>query len=401
MFFVKKIEGTITDKTLGWSFKPSDANGDKAYYAFEGYYPDRGGRLESEIFSAEKFPGEMAYYRLQFTAQTSQHCYWGVDFFDNNNQYAQPDHNDRIWAGPRQKYERLFQASESVTRLQLFFMSTHGVDVSDIQLEKVSSREAADWCEQVYTSIPPFDYHLPVDVFKQLPRTIDAVSRGKPLRVLLLGDSIINDTWNSMFYSRLQRDLPLFNLTFICSVRGSTGCWYYQIPENFKTYVGRYKPDLLIIGGISQNNDIAAIGQVIDSACKQLGCEILLLSGAYARDTRIYDDTSRPDAELPATIWNLEDEFSPQFIEQQSDKSSVMHQTPPDMRLLMLATDTQVAFIDMTTPTYKYVYASGKPYEFFNRNRVHSNIYGKQIIGQILYQIFMDMVKADVRFGTF
>jgi hypothetical protein len=49
-----------------------------------------------------------------------------------------------------------------------------------------------------------------------------------------------------------------------------------------------------------------------------------------------------------------------------------------------LAAKLEIPFLDTTTPAYEYVYLSAKPFEHFNRDKVHSNIMGKQINGRIL-----------------
>ncbi len=41
------------------------------------------------------------------------------------------------------------------------------------------------------------------------------------------------------------------------------------------------------------------------------------------------------------------------------------------------------------TPNYKWLYASGKPFEFYSRDAVHSGELGKQIIGRTMMAYFM------------
>ena len=44
---------------------------------------------------------------------------------------------------------------------------------------------------------------------------------------------------------------------------GSTGCWWYKLENRVQDYVIKYKPDLLMIGGISQSDDVESIREVI------------------------------------------------------------------------------------------------------------------------------------------
>ena len=194
-----------------------------------------------------------------------------------------------------------------------------------------------------------------------LPKTKEAFKSGKPWRIVMLGDSIINDTFNSNFQALLKRDYPASNLEIICSVRGGTGCWHYQTPENFKAYVADLKPDLLIIGGISHNFDASAVASVIAQAQKY-GCEIMLMTGPMAADWREYDK-SAPAVALP---------------EQQLESA------PFILELKAVADNAKVEFFDMQTQWHEYLGASKKPWQWFHRDRVHANDRGKQILGRML-----------------
>ncbi len=79
---IATFEGQLSDKIPGWSFKPSKPKNGMAYNEFEGYYPDKGGKLISKRIKLDKQPGEAAYYRLKFEAQAPERAYQGVDFYD-------------------------------------------------------------------------------------------------------------------------------------------------------------------------------------------------------------------------------------------------------------------------------------------------------------------------------
>jgi hypothetical protein len=177
----------------------------------------------------------------------------------------------------------------------------------------------------------------------------------------MLGDSIVNDTFNSNFMALLQRYYPKAKLEFICSVRGSTGCWYYQDPQQFKAYVADYKPDLLIIGGISQKDQAEPVAKVIAQA-KALGCEIMVLTGPMAADWRTCDQ-AKPEAALSRQVWTP---------------------NPFNAQLKQTAEAAGVEFFDQGAVWHRYLGDSGKPWQWFHRDRVHANDRGKQIIGRIL-----------------
>jgi hypothetical protein len=235
-----------------------------------------------------------------------------------------------------------------------------------MQVRRISAEEAAEWCDSLYSTLPPLSFVPPANRLKLLPKTFDKMKRGGSLRIVMLGDSIINDTFNSNFQSLVLRLHPKTDMRFICSVRGSTGCWFYQEPEQFKKYVADLKPDLLVIGGISQKDDIDAIRKVIEMTRKHIGCEILLVSGPLGEDWRTHDEL-QPDAALPVQAWTPNP-----FVEKQKH----------------LAEEMQVAFLDSATAWHEYLGASGKTWQWFHRDKVHGNDRGKQVAGRLLEAYF-------------
>ena len=353
--------GKITDKTVGWEFIPSANSGGVAYNEAEGYYPDKGGQLLGPSVPTGK--NEFEFYSLSFDAKAPEDCHWGVFFHDIEGKMIVADVYSSIYAGAdKQHYEQVVYGRENATGLHPFVQSAKGVEIWDMQIKRISPEKAADWCDSLYATLPQLSYAPPATRLKYLPLTLEAMKSGKPLRIVMLGDSIINDTFNSNFQSLLMRLYPKADLKFICSVRGSTGCWHYQYPEHFKAYVAALKPDLLIIGGISHKEDIDGIRKVIEMARKQTGCEVLLLSGPLGEDWRKYDE-ERPDAELPAQSWTPD-----HFVEKQK----------------VLGGEMQIEFLDMATVWHNYLGASGKPWQWFHRDKVHGNDRGKQIAGRIL-----------------
>ena len=46
-------------------------------------------------------------------------------------------------------------------------------------------------------------------------------------------------------------------------------------------------------------------------------------------------------------------------------------------------------FVDAFTPTYRWLYESGLPYQFYSRDYFHSGELGKQIIGRVMLAFFV------------
>ena len=372
-------KGDLSDKLPGWEFKPSKPKNGLTYNEFEGYYPDKGGKLSSNLIKLDKAPGEGAYYRLKFDAAAPERAYQGVDFFDAEGKLL-PDNYDVIYPGERRAYERVIYAMPKADSIRVFFQSTSGIRAWDLSVEKVDAAAAQKYCDDLYATLPPLKFQAPADAMKLLPRTAEALKTGKPWHVVMLGDSIMQDAFHSQFHSLLKREFPKSNCQFTISMRGGTGCWLYCQPEEFKKYVLNEKPDLLIIGGISNYNKSAnptgteAMEIVVREAKKQLGCEVLLLSGALSVDSRKHDDKN-PGQPLPAQVWSYEQDGHVQSCYKPQE-------------LAEMAARQGVAVWDLATPTYTWLYASGKPYQWFSRDYVHSGERGKQVIGRTLVEYF-------------
>ena len=211
--------------------------------------------------------------------------------------------------------------------------------------------------DQIYAQIPPLRYVAPAGRGQHLSGTIKKLKQGGELRIVMLGDSIVNDTSRSEFQLLLERDFPKCKITKFTSVRGSTGCWFYQQPDRVQMFVLDQKPDLVIIGGISQRDDIPAIRSVIQQTKKAMpATEFLLMSGAFGREKPIADPTFR-------TVKN-------------------------DYRtkLKALAKEMNVEFLDMRGAWLMEMRASGETVDWYKRDPVHANDKGKQVIGRILYR---------------
>ena len=115
----------------------------------------------------------------------------------------------------------------------------------------------------LYAAMDPLRYTPPADRWQRIPRTMQRLREGGNLKIVLLGDSIMNQTCHSGFGLLLQRLYPKVKIESVASVRGSTGCWWYKEENRIEDYVLKHHPDLLMIGGISQRNDVDSIREVI------------------------------------------------------------------------------------------------------------------------------------------
>lgn len=216
----------------------------------------------------------------------------------------------------------------------------------------------------IYSEMAPLNWMPPADRWRNLERTRKLLQEGGTARVVMLGDSIVNDTSRSAWEKLVERLYPGVTIEKITSVRGSTGCWYYKDPEQLWEYVLRHKPDLLMIGGISHRDDIESIREVIRRVRKALepDPEILLMTPCFGHKDPRYDP------EWTYEIPNDEKSFR--------------------ARLRRLAEEEQTGFIDMTGPWGQYLRTCGEDIHWFKRDIVHANARGEAILGRILEKFF-------------
>ena len=215
--------------------------------------------------------------------------------------------------------------------------------------------------DAVYSQMQPIRYVAPPDRWENLPRTKQLLAGGGALRVVMLGDSIINDTSRSAWDLVLQRRYPACRIEKVTSVRGSTGCWWYKEPTRVQKFVLDHKPDLVIIGGISQRDDIESIAEVIRQIRADANPDILLTTGVFGR-------------------------VNPNDDKQWQRISNPAHHSKYRKALEELAQQTGAAFLDMELPWAEYIRESDKNLDWFKRDVVHANERGEQILGRILAQ---------------
>jgi len=200
-------------------------------------------------------------------------------------------------------------------------------------------------------------YAPPVGRWENLPRTSKLLIDGGTLHAVMLGDSIVNDTSRSGWDYIVGRRHPRCTIEKVTSVRGSTGCWWYREPGRVQKFVLDHQPDLVLIGGISQRDDIDSIREVIRQIRASAQPDILLMTGAFGS----VDPTGAA------------------FLD-----GNGAHGTPYNQNLEKLAGEVGAAFLDMETAWGQYVRESGRDLDSFKRDPVHANEQGEQILGHLL-----------------
>ena len=360
-------QASFRNVPAGWVYVPSEKTAkDVEFIASEGTYAAKGGRLQSPPIPCAADP--WVYYRMSWAARFSAPGYYAVMFQEKDGKDQVDDHYGSMapnTAAVRQ--EVCFRGREHAVSFRLSFMSHEPILINDLQVERVSQEEVVRWADELYATLPALTFSAAPGRLKRLPRTCAKLASGEPLRIVMLGDSIINDTNNSLWEVLLRRAYPRAQVRIITSVRGSTGCWHYQEAEHFQSYVTAQRPDLVLIGGISHHQDLTAIRAVIErTVAAPVQAEVLLMSGPMNHDWRAHDP-AQPDIPLEPSSW-AGDPFNPQ--------------------LAALAGELGVGFFDIGTAWHQYLGGSRAPWEHFHRDHIHANDRGRQILARLLQQFF-------------
>jgi len=354
----------------GWTIQASQ-EGKIVYIPYEGVYESKGGRLQSPRFHLDQQEGESAFFHLTFTAKAEVQGYWWVDFFDKNGQML-PDINSALYASKEPvRQDGVFFTDPRAVSAMIAFVTKKGVSVRDIKLERITAAKAAEWCDELYATLPQKPFQTSKDAFALLPKTKVALNSGLPYRIVMLGDSIVNDTWCSNYQALVMRDFPMAKLHFNNSVLGSTGAGHYCIPENFQKCVAQYHPDLVMIGGISNHhlkegeNPKQRVENLVSliNQCRAIGAEVVLMS--------------------PPLSWKWRPGKEPAAWSDQWTNKNGWTTYNRDYQFEAVKR-THIAYWDLTTVPCDIVSDCPQESSWFSRDEVHSNDRGKQLIGQNL-----------------
>ncbi|MBL8991947.1 MAG: SGNH/GDSL hydrolase family protein [Spirochaetia bacterium] len=356
-----RCAGLIEAKTTGWKLSGVTAD-DKgmAFNPAEGWYPSKGDSITSPHIPCEPWK----YYHLSLRSKAEKDGYWSIVFFDANGESIVDDIYSRIYASQDwMENSGIARGRESAKTLTIRFSADSRIDVKDIVFGEATTSQVLAWSDNLMTTLPPLTFAPPAGRLERLSNTLRRLQKGGVCRMVLLGDSIMNDTNNSNFEALLSEKFPKALIRVIASVRGSTGCWHYQDPKYFHQYVRDKRPDLLMIGGISHRKEIGPIRRVIQMAKKQVPCEILMMSGPVGKDWRSFDNSGEP---IP-TPWPGE---------------------PFNKELATMAEEEEVAYFDIGAAWHEYLATSGKPFQWFQRDLVHADDRGKQVLARLIEGYF-------------
>lgn len=319
------------------------------------------GTWESPLIPVQPFH----YYKVTFYSRAEGRAYWAAVYYDARGEPLVADH---YWgvdeSGGWLKNVFCTRARVNATHVRLRFQPLNDklLSFDDVKVETIGRADAAKWADSIYETIPPVNYEPYPNRWKHLPRTMARLRNGKTLRVVMLGDSIMNDTGNSPWDVLVERMYPGSNIEVVNSVRGGTGTSYYQDEGRVKEHILDFEPDLLVIGGIS-NGSVNDTRSVIQQVRAVIDPEIIVATGAVCTGLD------------PATNSDWRFEVNPRGSSYRS-------------RLLLMARQGKVEYLDFTGPWGRYIEESGRPLSWFQRDETHANLRGAIVLAKILEAYF-------------
>ncbi|MDA0840977.1 MAG: SGNH/GDSL hydrolase family protein [Planctomycetota bacterium] len=372
----------------------TDLEVDPAKTGWTGFEVWQSGRFEAEWTTAEANSGKRSmkisggvwaspkfevrpfnFYRVTFASKTDSPGYWMMEFFDSKGQEMAADDYSNVdvskqWL--KNSFCVMARAGASYARLGFRPMKS-GVWIDDISVAPISRGQALEFTDELYRELPPVKFMPEEGRFKALNRTMEKLRSSKELTVVILGDSIANDMANSQFHLLLERNYPGSRIRLIHSVRGITGCWYYEQDNHVESYILDHRPDLVIIAGISHHLNTNAIRSVIRQVrVKQPVVEFLVMTGAIIEPGMHKNWLAKGMTSPPAVV---------------RDKA-IVKEAEFYASLCDAAKEDNFATFDMRTVWEEYLNQSGQPRSWFQRDFVHANVRGKQILGRIVTRFF-------------
>ncbi|HCO95736.1 MAG TPA: hypothetical protein DIU00_17615 [Phycisphaerales bacterium] len=250
-----------------------------------------------------------------------------------------------------------------VTIVLIIILSAAVTSANDDGFIIRKNQRTLEQIDGIYKQMPSICYTPSPERWENLPCTKKLLTNGGTLRIVMLGDSVVNDTSRSCWNLLIEKRYPKCKIEKTTSVRGSTGCWWYKEPGRVKKFVLDHKPSLVMIGGISHRGDIDSIRDVIRQIRTISDADILLMTGAFGN-------------------------VDPRDDGQWRRISKREHYGEYRKGLEELASETVAAFLDMEAAWAGYIRGSGKDLDCFKRDPIHANERGEQILGRILESYF-------------
>ncbi|MFT4312346.1 MAG: S8 family serine peptidase [Candidatus Woesearchaeota archaeon] len=270
-------------------------------------------------------------------------------------------------------YEVIVQAPITANTTSIM-IGGENVDFYNVTFEQSSKAELLTWTDSLYAQVPSLNYEPESFRHQYTPRTLEKLEEGDNVTIVLVGDSIMLDIGNSPLAEFIEQNYTGSNVKIISAVGSGTSIGQWNDSQNwnwpdkdldFEKAILDYQPDMVIFGGVSNNNEqYATVPDAFEDIIDKVRYNISTLYG-YDVDVVIMTGTNEANG-------NNFQEFA----------------VPNIFTILQsVAEEKQTGFINLNEISQNYFLYSafeGTSQEFFYRDGLHFNHYGKDILARII-----------------
>jgi hypothetical protein len=230
-------------------------------------------------------------------------------------------------------------------------------------------------------------------------------------RILVIGDSLSADFYFGCIEAMIESTYGTTNITILCQQDPNAGCWN-SVKDNF-AWAKQHdftQFDLVVYSGTSQLRHVgvtAGVNGITQLTAyirdKNPNAEFILISPLISVDSRAeaaFNDAYWVTERLAGVYGNacapIDKDFSVARFDwwaaHDYDKWSDGYPSDGYSGTVSACRSAGVAYWDLTRACYEYLYQSGLPIGFFNRDAQHSNRYGKQFAARIVFEVLKKLV---------
>jgi hypothetical protein len=307
----------------------------------------------------------LAFYRLTFESRAASPGYWAVHGFDADGRELADNHSSVYASGDWLRHETFFRGMPGAATCELGFRGREGdMEVRDVAVTPANGGEVRHWSDALYASLPPIAYTPPADRHRLIPRARAGLQGGETVRIVVLGDSVANDLWNTYFDVLVEPVCPGARIEVMPAVVGSKGCGYFVRDAAFQRHVVDLQPDLLMVCTVSNGGGIGPFEALVERVRRSLEAEPVVVSAPLGPDHRFAadDDSERARA----------------FVELMLERRAFAQEQAA------LSARLGVAYLDLRNPWVDYLDACDRPRNWFHRDETHANDRGKQVVARMI-----------------
>ena len=311
-----------------------------------------------------------ALYALRVKSKATHPAYWGIRSFTAEDVslggVTSGIYRSTVWR--EDEFVTITPLERAKGGYRIVFWPIEGeVLIDDVSLTPITSKEALRIADRQQEELPKLNFDPDPERWTNLANTMKLLQAGRPLRWVVLGDSVANDLATSLFHMHVERLYPGASITLANSVAGNAGSEYYLEGDRLQSQALKYEPDLVIIAGISHGRKTGPVRELVRRVRQKSSAEVLMVTGQWVN----------------AHYWKRFEEGAEDYWTQN---------VPIDEKwradLARTGREDGFCVFNFAAVWDDYIRKSGKPIEWFRRDTSHVSDRGKQVAARIMAAFF-------------